>query len=58
MPFLYFIASNFLCNNPVTLFSVVAGFFFKENVRYPVWTCRDPVCLILGTRFSLVLGTR
>jgi len=32
--------------------------FFKENVRYPVWTCRDPISLFLGTRFSLILGTR
>jgi len=24
--------------------------FFKENVRYPAWTCRDPISLILGTR--------
>ena len=32
--------------------------FFKENVRYPVWACRDPISLILGTRFSLILGTR
>ena len=32
--------------------------FFKENVRYPVWTCRDPISLILGTRFSLILETR
>ena len=24
--------------------------FFKENVRYPVWTCRDPISLILGIR--------
>jgi len=23
----------------------------------PVWTCRDPIYLILGTRFS-ILGTR
>jgi len=30
----------------------------KENVRYPVWTCRDPIFLILGTQFSLILGTR
>jgi len=30
--------------------------FFKENVRYPIWTCRDPISLILGTRFS-ILGT-
>jgi len=29
--------------------------FFKENVRYPVWTCRDS---ILGTRFYLILETR
>jgi len=27
--------------------------FFKENVRYPVWTCRDPISLILGTQFSV-----
>jgi len=32
--------------------------FFKENVRYPVCTCRDPISLILENRFSLVLGTR
>jgi len=24
-------------------------FFFKENVKYLVWTCRDPISLILGT---------
>jgi len=28
----------------------VYQFFFKENVRYPVWTCRDPISLILGPR--------
>jgi len=32
--------------------------FFKENARYPVWIGRDPISLILGTRFSLTLGTR
>jgi len=32
--------------------------FLKENVRYAVWTCRDQVFLILGTRFSLIPGTR
>jgi len=32
--------------------------FFKENVRHPVWTCRDTISLIPGTRFSLILGTR
>ena len=31
--------------------------FFTENVRYLVWTCRDPISLILWTRFS-ILGTR
>ena len=39
-------------------FSIQSGFFFKENVRYPIWTCRDPISLILGTRFSLILETR
>jgi len=23
--------------------SYFQGFFLKENVRYPVWTCRDPM---------------
>jgi len=34
--------------------------FFKENVRCPVGIYRDPISLILGTRwhFSLILGTR
>jgi len=32
--------------------------FFKENVSDPVWTCRDPISLILGALFSLILGTR
>jgi len=26
--------------------------FFKENVRYAVWTCRDLISLILVTRFG------
>jgi len=34
----------------VNLCYVWSGFFFKENVRYPVWVCRDPISLILGTR--------
>jgi len=25
--------------------------FYRENVRYPVRTCRDPISLILGTDF-------
>jgi len=28
--------------------------FFKEKVRYPVCTCRDPISLILGTRFEIL----
>jgi len=31
--------------------------FFKENIMYVVWTFRDPISLILETRFSLILGT-
>jgi len=30
-----------------------ASFFLRK-----VWICRDPISLILGTRFSLILGTR
>ena len=30
--------------------------FFKENVRCPEWTFRDPISLILGTRFPLIQG--
>jgi len=33
-------------------------FFFKKNGRYSIWTCRDPISLIMGTRFSPNLGTR
>ena len=32
--------------------------FLKENVKYPVWTCRYPISMILGARFSLILGTQ
>ena len=32
--------------------------FFKENVTYLVWICRDLISLILGTWFSLIQGTR
>ena len=31
--------------------SLVKTVLFKENVRYSVWTCRDPISLILGIRF-------
>ena len=36
----------------------ISRFFLKKNVRYPIWTCKDPISLMLGTRFSLILGTR
>jgi len=42
----------------IFLFDTMTQGFFKENVRNPVWTSRDPISLILGTRFSLILGTR
>jgi len=28
--------------------------FLKEIVKYPVWTCKDPVSLILRIRFSIL----
>jgi len=34
------------------LFAKFLAGFFKENVRYPVWICRDPISLILGTRIG------
>ena len=43
--------------NPYIVFKS-AQVFLKENVRHPVWTCRDPLSLIVGTRFSLILRTR
>jgi len=42
--------SAMLRENAVKTIYVDQG-IFKENVRYAVWTCRDPVSLILGTRF-------
>jgi len=40
-------------NNRIFRFDI-SSFFLKENVRYPVWTCRGPkiISLILGTRLS------
>jgi len=32
------------------IFALAVSAFFKENVRYLEWTCRDPISLILGTR--------
>ena len=42
---------------PFGKFSATARVFIKKNVRYPVWTCRDPISLILGIRFT-ILGTQ
>jgi len=28
----------------------ISGVFLKKIVRLPVWICRDPISLILGTR--------
>jgi len=44
--------------NNIHIYIYLYQVFFKENVRYPVWTCQDPISLILETRFSLILGTR
>jgi len=50
---------NFAYSEMIALFYTKAkDIFFKENVRNPVWICRDSISLILGTRFSLILGTR
>jgi len=38
----------------VCLYSSHITDFFKGNIRYPVWTCRDPISLILGTKFSIL----
>ena len=46
-----------LAMQTVYIHYTISRFFFKENVRYPVWTCSDPICLILGTRFTMILGT-
>jgi len=46
-----------LMANCFGIYDIQVQGFFKENVRYLVWICRDPISLILGTRFSLILGT-
>jgi len=40
----------------VTFPWVSTRFLFEENFRYPVWTCRDPISLIVRTRCFLILG--
>jgi len=27
--------------------------FFKENVRYPLWTCRDPITIFADSRDTI-----
>jgi len=58
----FFIASSlilsFKIRKTVIVHLLLYITFFKENVRYPAWTCRDTVSLILWIRFSLILGTR
>jgi len=34
---------------PTLITQIMNPGFFKENVRYPVWICWDPISLILGT---------
>jgi len=34
------------------------GFFFKENVRYPVWTCRGPISLFSGDPMIIFSDSR
>jgi len=52
----------YMCRNDnlgelINLVDSIHSFFSKENVRYLVWTCKDPISLVLGTRF-LILRTR
>jgi len=35
-------------------FVLYSRVFAEGNVRYPVWTCRVSISLILGTRFSIL----
>jgi len=43
-----------LCRLCVFVLCALSSFFSKGNVRYPVRTCRDPISLIVGTRFSIL----
>jgi len=38
----------------INLVDTIHSFFFKENVRYLVWTCKDPISLVLWTRFFIL----
>jgi len=49
---------NRRCHSGLMEYSIKDRVSFKENVRYPIWICKDPISVILGTRFSLILGTR
>jgi len=46
-----------LCRLCVFVLCALSRVFAKGNIRYPIWTCRVPISLILWTRFS-ILGTQ
>jgi len=46
------------CESACENLDTISQVFFEETVKYPVWTFRDQISLILGTRFSLSLGAR
>ena len=48
----YFCSLEFVFEIAMGPLFVASAGFFKENVRYLVWTCMDPISLILGTRFQ------
>jgi len=46
---LFYLKLAMNCSVAVFVLYALSG-FLNENVRYPVWTCRDPISLILGIR--------
>ena len=49
--------NNWSVSKPATTGTTGQLHPLKEKVRYPVWTCRDPLSLVLGTQLE-ILGTR
>ena len=47
-----------LCRLCVFVFYALSRYFSKRNVKWPVWTCRVPISLILETGLSMIPGTR
>ena len=47
-----------LCRLCVFVFYALSRYFSKRNVKWPVWTCRVPISLIIETGFSMIPGTR